>query len=551
MLKSLEIQNYALIEHLSIDFDSGLSILTGETGAGKSIIMGALSLILGQRADTKAIQEGKAKCVVEAVFDVKDYGLEELFQLNDVDYDSELIVRREVLDSGKSRAFLNDTPVSLQFLKEVTSKLIDVHSQHANLLLSNDDFQLDVLDSVAQTKDLKTEYRKMFETYRSVLKQLKEIRDTALREQEEREYIQFQYAQLSEMKLVQGEQEELERELDMLNHSEEIKRALSFVVDVLDNEQQGVLSSLKDVISNLRKIISYLPVADALQERVDSCKIELQDIENEVMHTLNATDFDPNKKNEIEERLNLIYSLQQKHRVSSVGELLSLQQSFEMRLQAIDSYDEQINALENRLSDVKNQLDLSASALTDKRRSVCEEIERNMECKLQLLGMPNARFVVDLTSKEEFSATGKDDVAFLFSANKNAVPKNLTNIASGGEMSRVMLSLKSLIATKSLLPTIIFDEIDTGVSGEIAHRMGEIMRSMSKTMQVITITHLPQIAAKGDAHYKVYKADTDLATYTHIVRLKDAERPQEIAELLSGKNPSQAALDNAKELLSL
>lgn len=551
MLKSLEIQNYALIEHLSIDFDSGLSILTGETGAGKSIIMGALSLILGQRADTKAIQEGKAKCVVEAVFDVKDYGLEELFQLNDVDYDSELIVRREVLDSGKSRAFLNDTPVSLQFLKEVTSKLIDVHSQHANLLLSNDDFQLDVLDSVAQTKELKTEYRKMFETYRSVLKQLKEIRDTALREQEEREYIQFQYAQLSEMKLVQGEQEELERELDMLNHSEEIKRALSFVVDVLDNEQQGVLSSLKDVISNLRKIISYLPVADALQERVDSCKIELQDIENEVMHTLNATDFDPNKKNEIEERLNLIYSLQQKHRVSSVGELLSLQQSFEMRLQAIDSYDEQINALENRLSDVKNQLDLSASALTDKRRSVCEEIERNMECKLQLLGMPNARFVVDLTSKEEFSATGKDDVAFLFSANKNAVPKNLTNIASGGEMSRVMLSLKSLIATKSLLPTIIFDEIDTGVSGEIAHRMGEIMRSMSKTMQVITITHLPQIAAKGGAHYKVYKADTDLATYTHIVRLKDAERPQEIAELLSGKNPSQAALDNAKELLSL
>ena len=551
MLKSLEIQNYALIEHLSIDFDSGLSILTGETGAGKSIIMGALSLILGQRADTKAIQEGKAKCVVEAVFDVKDYGLEELFQLNDVDYDSELIVRREVLDSGKSRAFLNDTPVSLQFLKEVTSKLIDVHSQHANLLLSNDDFQLDVLDSVAQTKELETEYRKMFETYRSVLKQLKEIRDTALREQEEREYIQFQYAQLSEMKLVQGEQEELERELDMLNHSEEIKRALSFVVDVLDNEQQGVLSSLKDVISNLRKIISYLPVADALQERVDSCKIELQDIENEVMHTLNATDFDPNKKNEIEERLNLIYSLQQKHRVSSVGELLSLQQSFEMRLQAIDSYDEQINALENRLSDVKNQLDLSASALTDKRKSVCEEIERNMECKLQLLGMPNARFVVDLTSKEEFSATGKDDVAFLFSANKNAVPKNLTNIASGGEMSRVMLSLKSLIATKSLLPTIIFDEIDTGVSGEIAHRMGEIMRSMSKTMQVITITHLPQIAAKGDAHYKVYKADTDLATYTHIVRLKDAERPQEIAELLSGKNPSQAALDNAKELLSL
>ena len=551
MLKSLEIQNYALIEHLSIDFDSGLSILTGETGAGKSIIMGALSLILGQRADTKAIQEGKAKCVVEAVFDVKDYGLEELFQLNDVDYDSELIVRREVLDSGKSRAFLNDTPVSLQFLKEVTSKLIDVHSQHANLLLSNDDFQLDVLDSVAQTKELKTEYRKTFDTYRSVFKQLKEIRDTALREQEEREYIQFQYTQLSEMKLVQGEQEELERELDMLNHSEEIKRALSFVVDVLDNEQQGVLSSLKDVVFNLRKIISYLPIADVLQERVDSCKIELQDIENEVMHTLNATDFDPNKKNEIEERLNLIYSLQQKHRVSSVEELLSLQQTFEMRLQAIDSYDEQINALENRLSDVKTQLNLSASALTDKRKNVCKEIERNMECKLQLLGMPNARFVVDLTSKEEFSATGKDDVAFLFSANKNAVPKNLTNIASGGEMSRVMLSLKSLIATKSLLPTIIFDEIDTGVSGEIAHRMGEIMRSMSKTMQVITITHLPQIAAKGDAHYKVYKADTDLATYTHIVRLKDAERPQEIAELLSGKNPSQAALDNAKELLSL
>ncbi len=551
MLKKLEIQNYALIEHLNVDFTSGFSILTGETGAGKSIIMGALSLILGQRADAKAIQDGKSKCVIEAIFDINDYGLEAFFSENDVDYFPELIIRREVLDSGKSRAFINDTPVNLTLLKDLTSRLIDVHSQHANLLLSDDIFQLNVLDSVAQTKEVKVDYQKTYETYCTTFKHLNDIRTKALKEQEEREYIQYQYTQLADLKLVSGEQETLERELDVLNHSEEIKYALSFVADILDNEQQGVLSALKNATTNLRKITSYLPTVDSLQGRLESCRIELYDIENEVNHSLNTIDFDPNRKNEIEERLSLIYSLEQKHRVTTVEELLSLQQAFEIRLQDIDSYDEQIKQLESALLNVKNELTLLAQKLTEMRKSVCEEIEQTMEQKLQLLGIPNARFLVQLTQKEDFTFTGKDDVVFLFSANKNSIPKNLATIASGGEMSRVMLSLKSLIVTKSFLPTIIFDEIDTGVSGEVAHRMGEIMRAMSQTMQVISITHLPQIAAKGTTHYKVYKEDSALATHTHIVRLKEPERVQEIAELLSGKNPSQAAIDNAKELLSL
>ena len=551
MIKKLEIQNYALIEHLNVDFTSGFSILTGETGAGKSIIMGALSLILGQRADAKAIQDGKSKCVIEAIFDIHDYGLEAFFSENDVDYFPELIIRREVLDSGKSRAFINDTPVNLTLLKEIASKLIDVHSQHANLLLSDDIFQLNVLDSVAQTKEVKVDYQKTYEKYRATLKYLSDIRIKALKEQEEREYIYYQYTQLANLKLQNGEQEFLERELDVLNHSEEIKLVLSSVAETLDNEQQGILSALKNAITNLRKIVAYLPIVDSLQERLESCRIELYDIENEVNHSLNMIEFDPNKKNEIEERLSLIYSLEQKHKVASVEELLSLQQSFKTRLQNIDSYDEQIKQLESNLFVVQQELTLFAIKLTEMRKSVCEEIEQTMERKLQLLGMPNARFVVQLTQKDDFAFTGKDDVVFLFSANKNAIPKDLATIASGGEMSRVMLSLKSLIVTKSFLPTIIFDEIDTGVSGEVAHRMGEIMRAMSQTMQVISITHLPQIAAKGKTHYKVYKEDSASATHTHIVCLNDNERIQEIAELLSGKNPSQAAIDNAKELLLL
>lgn len=550
MLRNLEIQNYALIEHLNIDFLEGFSILTGETGAGKSIIMGALSLILGQRADAKAIQDGKSKCVVEATFDVKGYGLEDFFKANDLDFFTDLIVRREVFDSGKSRAFVNDTPVNLSLLKEVTSKLIDVHSQHANLLLSNDDFHLNVLDSVAKTSNIKAEYQKKYLEYRSVQKQLNDIRNASLKEQEERDYIQYQYTQLAELNLQVGEQEDLEQELDILNHSEDIKRVLSFAVDTLDDEQ-GVLPLLKNVNFNLKKITSYLPTAEALQDRLESCWIELQDVENEINHSLNSIDFDPNRKLEIEERLNLIYSLEQKHRVATIEELLNLQTAFETRLQNIDSYDENIKNLEKNLQQLENELISLASKLTEMRKSVCVEIEQTMDSNFQLLGMPNAHFVISLISKSDFSLTGKDDVEFLFSANKNGVPKKLATIASGGEMSRVMLSLKSLIVTKSFLPTIIFDEIDTGVSGEIAHRMGEIMRVMSKTMQVISITHLPQIAAKGNAHYKVYKTDSELATHTHIVRLKEDDRIQEIAELLSGKNPTQAALDNAKELLAL
>lgn len=551
MLKHLEIENYALIEHLSIDFDTGLSILTGETGAGKSIIMGALSLILGQRADVKSIQDGKKKCVVEALFEVQALELHDFFEQNDLDYADETHVRREVLDSGKSRAFINDTPVNLNLLKEFCSKLIDVHSQHANLLLSDGLFQLNVVDSVAQTHTDLLAYSATYAEYTATKKELDRIVAEAQREREDSDYVAFQLAQLQEAHLEEGQQEELEAELDLLNHSEEVKRALTLTTEALDGEQQGACSAMKEALGALRKIVDYLPQSQAWVERLESCRVELSDLCREVDRQLGATDFNPNRKVEIEERLNTIYTLQQKHRVSTVAELLQLQASYEERVLNVEQYDDRINALKGALEKLCATLAEQAVALTHKRQSVCQRIAEDMDQMLHQMGMLNAHFTVEVLALAEFTAYGKDRILFQFAPNKNSQPKLLSAIASGGEMSRVMLALKSLIATQSLLPTIIFDEIDTGVSGEVAHRMGEIMRRMSGTMQVISITHLPQIAAKGNHHYKVYKTDTEVATHTNIVKLSNEERVNEIAELLSGKNPSAAALDNARELLAL
>lgn len=549
MLKHLEIKNYALIEHLSIDFSEGFSVLTGETGSGKSIIMGALALVLGQRADSKTIQEGKQKCVVEATFEIKDYGLEHFFEANDLDFENEIIVRREVQDSGKSRAFINDTPTTLNTLKELTSQLIDIHSQHENLLLTKDSFLLDIVDSVAKNKLLKKDFFEKYTTYKKNLSEFSDLKENAEKIKADRDYAEFQFNQLLDAKLQENEQESLETELAILNHTEEIKNALSGIYDFFEGEQQNSLSKLRELENQLKRIEQYSPALMELSNRMESCRIELKDISGETENLLNTTDFNPNRKAEIEERLNTIYSLQQKHRVDSVAELLILQNKFEQKLQQIDSFDAELEMLQKKVGESFDVMQKTAESLTQKRKSVCEEISKMIEEKLLLLGMPNSQFEVSISEKNEFSPSGKDNVEFLFTANKNGKLKPITDIASGGEMSRVMLSIKSLLISKSYLPTIIFDEIDTGVSGEIAHRMGEIMASIAETTQVISITHLPQIASKGTSHFKVYKFDNELTTITNIVKLSEEERILEVAELLSGKNPSQAAIENAKELL--
>ena len=549
MLKHLEIKNYALIEHLSIDFSEGFSVLTGETGSGKSIIMGALALVLGQRADSKTIQEGKQKCVVEATFEIKDYGLEHFFEANDLDFENEIIVRREVQDSGKSRAFINDTPTTLNTLKELTSQLIDIHSQHENLLLTKDSFLLDIVDSVAKNKLLKKDFFEKYTTYKKNLSEFSDLKENAEKIKADRDYAEFQFNQLLDAKLQENEQESLETELAILNHTEEIKNALSGIYDFFEGEQQNSLSKLRELENQLKRIEQYSPALMELSNRMESCRIELKDISGETENLLNTTDFNPNRKAEIEERLNTIYSLQQKHRVDSVAELLILQNKCEQKLQQIDSFDAELEMLQKKVGESFDVMQKTAELLTQKRKSVCEEISKMIEEKLLLLGMPNSQFEVSISEKNEFSPSGKDNVEFLFTANKNGKLKPITDIASGGEMSRVMLSIKSLLISKSYLPTIIFDEIDTGVSGEIAHRMGEIMASIAETTQVISITHLPQIASKGTSHFKVYKFDNELTTITNIVKLSEEERILEVAELLSGKNPSQAAIENAKELL--
>lgn len=551
MLKNLKIQNYALIEHLDIDFESGLSVITGETGAGKSIIIGALALVLGQRADTKAIQTGKNKCVVEAVFDVSDLALQPLFDELDIDYDSECILRREILDSGKSRAFVNDMPVNLQQLRAVANRLIDIHSQHENLLLGESTFQLQALDAVAESHAEVETYARQYRTYKEIGRQLATVQQTADAWRADRDYAQFQYDQLATADLTEDEQESLESELQTMNHAEEVKTAIAAALARLDGESVGVNESLRDSLSSLRRIEPFVPqIADYVQ-RIESAFIDLKDVAADLEIKLNDTDFDPQRKEFVENRLDLIYTLEQKHHVASVAELLQLQSDFAEKLARIDGFDAEIETLRKQLHEAEQHLTVAAERLSDKRRAAKTDFERIVTAQLTELGMPHANFVVAMTDAEQFLPSGRDNVEFLFSANKNAVPQPIAHTASGGELSRLMLVVKAQIANRTKLPTVVFDEIDTGVSGEVAHRMGLIMSNMSQSMQVFTITHLPQIAAKGIAHYKVYKHDTADATVTNIVRLTSEQRVQEVAEMLSGKNPSAAAIDNARELLKM
>lgn len=550
MLRSLYIQNYALIEQLDIRLENGFSVITGETGAGKSIILGAIGLLLGQRADVKAIRRGASKCIIEARFEIAAYGMQPFFEANDLEYEDECILRREVYASGKSRAFINDTPASLAQMKELGEMLIDVHSQHQNLLLNKEGFQLNVLDILAHNDGALSVYADCYGSWKKAQQQLEELIARTERDKADEDYVRFQLEQLEEANLTAGEQEELEQEAELLSHAEDIKAGLYRVGQGLSADEGGLLPLLNDCLSTMQSMRKVYPAAEELSERLESSYIELKDIAQEVAGREEEVEFNPARLDEVNARLNLIYTLQQKHRVSTVDELLTLQEEYASRLSAITSSDDQIEDLKQQCADLYNKVKQQAAVLTESRVAAAREVEKQMASRLVPLGMPNVRFQVEVGARKEPGVHGADTVSFLFSANKNGTLQSISSVASGGEIARVMLSLKAMIAGAVKLPTIVFDEIDTGVSGEIADRMADIMQEMGDSnRQVISITHLPQIAARGRVHYKVYKEDNENETNSHIRRLTDEERVEELAHMLSGATLTEAALNNARALL--
>ena len=552
MLRSLYIQNYALIEKLDISFGNGFSVITGETGAGKSIILGAIGLLLGQRADVKSIRKGASKCIIEARFDVSAYGMQSFFESNELEYEDECILRRELYASGKSRAFINDTPASLAQMKDLGELLIDVHSQHQNLLLNKEGFQLNVLDVLAHDDTDLATYQKLYNDWRQARQDLKTLMARAEQSRADEDYIRFQLEQLEEANLTEGEQEELEQEAEMLTHAEDIKAGLYRAGQTLNADEGGVIEALKDCQNTMISLRSVFSPAGELADRLDSVYIELKDISQELADKEEEVEFNPARLDEVNARLNLIYSLQQKHRVDTVKALLSLQENYALQLSAITSSDEDIARLEAQVNELFGQVTAQAKILTEARTRAAREVEQQMAARLVPLGMPNVRFQVEMGVRREPGVHGADTVNFLFSANKNGVLQSISQVASGGEIARVMLSVKAMIAGAVKLPTIVFDEIDTGVSGEIADRMADIMQEMGDNdRQVISITHLPQIAAHGQAHYKVYKEDNEVETNSHIRLLTDDERVEELAHMLSGATLTEAALNNARALLKL
>ena len=554
MIQSLHIEHYALIDRLDISWHSGFSVITGETGAGKSIILGAIGLLLGERADTKAIKAGERRCMIEAEFELTDeQAAEEFFAQNDLDFDgSHCIVRRELTAEGKSRAFINDTPVNLSLLKELGSQLIDIHSQHQNLLLGKEDFQLNLLDILAHDAEDLKKYKDLYAHYLATRQQLKEAKELAQHSHEQEDYLRFQATQLAEAALKADEQEELEAEQEMLSHAEEIKRNLYMAQQCLEaDEDANTLERVKQGISALQSASKVYAKVEELTRRLDSCYLELKDIADEIGQNADEVEYDPQRLEQVEERLDTLYSLQKKHNVDSVGELIQLQKNLEQQLALIDNSDEQIAELEQALNEAQKAVMTQAKQLTMMRQEAKKTLEKDIVGRLIALGMPNVTFEVKLTQMAEPGWSGIDKVEFRFSANKNVPTQPLSQIASGGEIARVMLSLKALIASTAKLPTIIFDEIDTGVSGKIAEQMALMMQGMSRQgCQVVSITHLPQIAARGQHHYKVFKEEGDDSTLTHITELTATERIEEVAHMLSGSTLTEAALNNAKELLS-
>jgi DNA repair protein RecN (Recombination protein N) len=549
MLKSLLIKNYALIDNLNLELNYGFTTITGETGAGKSILLGALSLILGQRADINLLKDKTKKCVIEAVFQIKGYQLESFFETNELDYNDILIIRREVNVNGVSRAFINDTPVNLILLKEINDKLVDIHSQHQNLLLSNYQFQLKVVDSFAQHQNKLLSYKTLYGANKKLIHEFEQLKLKADKAKLDSDYFSFQFEQLLNAKLQENEQVELENNLQILSHTEEIKENLSKVMLSLSENEDNIISKLKEIQNSLSSIQKYYQPAIDINNRFACILIELKDLVNEINNLNEKLDFNPEQLGIIKERLDVIYHLQQKHKVNSVADLIEKMKMLDSKLNEIQSFETEISKVNEQIRQNYEELNNYALDISKRRQSVIQEIEMKVIKLLNELGMPNASFQIQLKRSDNLNINGMDDITFLFSANKNVDIQDISKVASGGELSRVMLCIKSLIAKSVALPTIIFDEIDTGISGEIGYKMGKIMKKMSHTMQVVSITHLPQIAANGEHHFIVFKDDSNDIAATKIKLLNGEERITEIAKLLSGKKLTEASLRNAKELL--
>ena len=552
MLKHLYIKNFTLIDQLDIAFHSGFSVITGETGAGKSIILGAIGLLLGNRADSKQIKQGEKKCTIEARFDLSHYGFESFFEDNDIDFEPEdTIIRRELTASGKSRAFINDTPVSLQMMRILGEQLIDIHSQHQNLLLQKDDFQLNVVDIIAQDSTALSAYHSSYQHYKESLQRLSDLKEQIAKAQENEEFMRFQFNELESAGLVEGRQQELEQESETLSHSEDIKTAYFKADHLLNDDDNGIINKLGECLDSLSNIENVYSKAKDVVQRLSSVHIELKDIASEVGSEVENIEFDPSRLDSINQQLDQLNTLEQKYHVSTEEELIEIRDNIAEQLQSIDNSDEELESLTKKVDEKLKLCTEKAAKLTELRLKAGKIVEKEMSQRLIPLGIPNVRFKVDITSKP-LSLDGADKVQFLFSANTSTAMEPVAQVASGGEIARVMLSLKAMISGTVKLPTIIFDEIDTGVSGKIAQKMALIMQEMgNNNRQVISITHLPQIAALGSSHYKVEKEETIEGTRSHMRELNQEERDCEIAQMLSGADISDAALQNARELLNL
>ena len=551
MLKEIHINNYVLIDRLDIEFQEGFSVMTGETGAGKSIILGAMNLLLGGRADSKTIMQGADKCTIEGCFSIAGYGLEQFFKDNELDYwPDDTTLRRELMQSGKSRAFINDTPVSLNQMRDLGCRLIDIHSQHQNLALGTQSFQLDVVDTIAANADIKAAYGQSFDNWSALKAELARLKAEFESDNTDREYLEFQLKGLDDARLKEGELQELEQESDILEHAEEIKQELYRASELISGDEDGTLTRLRSALQSLRSAQKNWPQAQELSERLDSCLIELKDIAETIDDAQEGINFDPARLEQVNERLDLIYTLLKKHKKENISELLELAESIRTRLDRSGSYELDIEKLTAQVEAARKEMEKRAAELTKSRLKASDIIIKDIKALLVPLGIPNIQFAVDIQPAAEYDRTGHDDLRFMFSANKAVPMQELSQVASGGEIARVMLSVKSLIANVRTLPTIIFDEIDTGVSGAVAEKMALLMEQMAGAdRQVLAITHLPQIAAMGHTHYKVYKTEEKDATRTRIALLDYNERIREIASMMSGATLTQAALDNAKTLI--
>ena len=550
MLASITIRNYALINELHIDFSSGLSIITGETGAGKSILLGALGLVLGNRADSSTLKNTNKKCVIEAIVSIDTYNLQDFFETEDIDYERNTILRREILPSGKSRAFINDTPVTLLVLTALRARLIDIHSQHQTLQVSDQEFQFQLLDAVANNVSMLAAYQSGLASYTKEKKKLEEIQLAQREANLQYDYNFHLYNELLEAELIEDEQELLEEKLEKINNVEEIKQNLTEAVQITTDENIGIQHLLYLLEQKLIKIDSYSKEYQELSNRVSSVKIELDDIVGDLESAFEQVDFNPSEATQLNDRLQFIYNLQKKHYVNSISELLIIQKQLSEKVSTVETAEQSVHNQKTVVEAIVNKLDVVALKISESRKKIIPKVSKQLETILDNLGMTHARFQIKNTLSEKYYTNGKDRLEFLFSANKGGQYGELKKVASGGELSRVMLAIKKILSENSQLPTIIFDEIDSGVSGEISNKMAHIMSHMSKQMQVITITHLPQIAAKGNQHYKVYKEEVNNSTTTNLKLLSEDERIVEIAEMLSGKNISDSALTHAKELLN-